>query len=138
MKKLPFICGFLMFVTVTNISCKKNNTVSSEYEVVLYNCGTSQAGNTDPSICFESLNDSRCPINANCPWQGTAVVQVSFNENNNVHQFKMGLQNYPAIGFTSDTTINGYNIVFTKLVPYPDLSKPSPLPSEIKATFMIK
>ena len=136
MKQLTFISGFLMIVIVTAISCKKNNVTRGEYEVVLYNCGALQESNS--SICFDSLiTDSRCPLNVNCPWQGTAVILVSFNENNNTHQFKMSLQNYPAVGFASDTTINGYNIIFTKLVPYPDVSKPAPLPSEIKATFKI-
>jgi hypothetical protein len=50
----------------------------------------------------------------------------------------MSLKGYPDFGYPSDTTVNGYRIVFTDLNPYPDTNIPSPPESEMKASFSIR
>lgn len=106
--------------------------------IQLYKCSESTAGS--PFICFDSLiTDSRCPMSPNveCIWQGTAIIQVTFHENENAHTFKMSLKGYPSLGSPGDTTINGNRIIFTDLKPYPENNKPAPKEKDIKATFSI-
>lgn len=105
--------------------------------ISLYNCSKKTTG--VPNICFDSLiTDSRCPTGGVCIWQGTAIVQVTFHENEQLHTFKMSLKGFPSLGFPADTTINGYKIIFTDLKPYPEINKPTPKENDIKATFSIK
>ena len=118
---------FMLFVFS---SCKKDElkTAASDTKnitgtkVTLYTCSEKQA---EPYICFDSLlTDSRCPANVLCVWEGTALIKVTFHETFNVHQFIMSLKGFPPVGYTDDTTINGYRIIFTKLDPYPSITNP--------------
>ena len=129
---LLFLSGIFFFS-----SCKKNALkVINDNSIPLYNCSEKAMGM--PYICFDSLiNDSRCPVGAECIWQGTAIIQASFHENGNSHTFKISLQGYPTLGNTNDTTINGYRIIFTDLEPHPEVNKPVPRPQDIRATFSI-
>lgn len=116
---------FLVFTTIAAFflsSCQKTGfkPMEKKWEVALNSCS---AKATNPYVCFDSLiTDSRCPLGGECIWQGTAIIKVSFSENGNFHQIKMSLQGFPSLGFPSDTTINGYRIIFLDLKPYPDLN----------------
>jgi hypothetical protein len=79
--------------------------------------------------------DSRCPKGGECIWQGTAVIKISFHETSNTYSTLMSLKGYPDLGYTSDTTINGYRIIFTDLNPYPDSNVPAP--EKVEASFII-
>ncbi|MEO5941951.1 MAG: hypothetical protein ABIP30_03235 [Ferruginibacter sp.] len=104
-----------------------------DFKVGLYECSQKLV---EPYICFDSLIiDSRCPIDAECFWQGTAQIKVSFHERRNTHRFIMSLQNYPAMGYPNDTTINGYRVQFVGLSSYP-LSNSNPV-SKKEATLSI-
>lgn len=127
---LAFITGIIFF-----ISCKKINPQLSNNTVTLYTCS---AKTIEPYICFDSLiQDSRCPTGGECVWQGTAQIKISLHERNHIYPIKMELRKFPFPGYTNDTTINGYRIIFLDLKPYPDLSKPAPTSTEIKAFFNI-
>lgn len=129
---LLFINGIFFFSSCKKYALKAINDNS----IPLYNCSEKTTG--IPYICFDSLiNDSRCPVGAECIWQGTAIIQASFHENGNSHTFKISLQGYPTLGNTNDTTINGYRIIFTDLQPHPEVNKPVPRPQDIRATFSI-
>jgi|SRR6185437_2518366 len=117
--------------------CKKYDLKAiNDNSIPLYNCSEKTGGM--PYICFDSLmEDSRCPTGVECIWLGTAIIQITFHENRNSHTFKMSPQGFPTLGYTNDTTINGYKISFIKLEPYPEFNKPAPLPQDIRATFSI-
>lgn len=127
---LALITGIIFF-----ISCKKINPQTSNNAVTLYTCATKTI---EPYICFDSLiQDSRCPIGAECIWQGTVQIKITFHEENQTYPIKMELGKFPFPGYTNDTTINGYRIIFLDLKPHPDINKPAPTPSEIEAFFNI-
>lgn len=103
--------------------CKKISF--HDQPVSLHDCSDKEI---NAYICFDSLiEDSRCPIGAECIWSGTAVVQVTFHEKNKAHTFRMSQQGFPRVGYPHDTTIAGYKIVFSDLKPYLDLNN---LPAE--------
>ena len=117
-------------------SCKKYSLKAiNDDAVALYDCSPKS---TEPYICFDSLiQDSRCPKPAVCFWSGTAIIKVSFHEGNHVHTFKMSLKDFPSLGYPADTTVAGYRIEFTGLVPYPDTNAPVLQPSDIRATIKV-
>ena len=126
----------LVVISITGLfaACTKANIESSKEKVVALHDCTHQA--IAPYICFDSLvTDSRCPAGAECIWQGTAIVEITFSETGNLHHFTMSLKGFPSLGYPNDTTINGYTIIFTDLKPYPDINHPQA--TETKAFFSI-
>ncbi len=115
-------------------ACTKCRLPAGDLDAVaLHECS---AKLVEPYICFDSLlTDSRCPAGAVCIWQGNALIKVTFHESMAAHTFVMSLKGYPSGGFPSDTTVNGYQISFTNLEPYPDLNTPGQ--TEKKASFTI-
>lgn len=130
--------SFCWLVLITGItfftSCKKNNVeTGTKKSVTLYNCTVKT---NEPYICFDSLiTDSRCPKGGECIWQGTAIIKIRFHETDNTHSILMSLKGFPGLGYISDTAINGYQIIFTDLKPYPDINVPAP--EKIEASFII-
>ncbi|PKL88732.1 MAG: hypothetical protein CVV23_08875 [Ignavibacteriae bacterium HGW-Ignavibacteriae-2] len=61
------------------------------------------------------LEDSRCPINLMCFWEGNARIQLSYELGDQKKIFNLNTYS----GFTQDTTINNYNIGLIEVVPYP-------------------
>ena len=120
--KVKFLLPCVLISGITFlIACKKNQT-NQKLLVSLLHC---TQRNNGPTLCFDSLvTDSRCPKMVECVWQGTAIIKVSFYEANNVHRFRMSLKGYPTSGYPGDTLINGYQIVFTDLLPYPVANNP--------------
>lgn len=116
--KFKYIKLLLLIVVIGMLQCRKADIKPGIYNVALNDCSGHLA---EPYICFDSLiMDSRCPKGVNCVWQGTAQIKVNFHEGGNSHRFDMSLQNFPSLGITSDTIINGYRIRFEDLLPYPD------------------
>jgi len=126
------LAGIMFFFA----KCKKAPLTNPNYKsVALHHC---TEVSTEPYICFDSLlQDSRCPAGAECIWQGTALIKISFHDRGNVHKFVMSLKNYPGLGYPSDTTVDGYHLIFTDLKPYPGLTKPAPQANEIEAFFNV-
>jgi len=131
MKYISFALPIFIFAASFFSACKKNNVkafgipagISGIDSAVINSCTKNIA---PVYICFDSvLTDSRCPSGAECFWQGTALIRVSFHETANTHNFVMSLKGFPGLDFTSDTTINGYNIIFSDLKPHPDIHVPN-------------
>jgi hypothetical protein len=115
MKKLISLLALLSFL----LACDKysdNLTLDNNF---ILSCGDCL---NDPQnqfyICFDSvLNDSRCPTDVLCFWQGNAEAE-----------FKLVKYNEPPVlftlntclGFVKDTVIKKYKITFVGLKPYPD------------------
>ncbi len=71
------------------------------------------------SISLDSiLNDSRCPINANCIWAGNAEARFVFFESGNSIKFNLTI----AGDSGTETEIQGYHIKLLQLNPYPSAS----------------
>ena len=130
---------FIALVSFVLLQCKKPaKAIETVFVVSPFSCSNTETNKSiDYFICVDSLYDSRCPANVNCPWAGFAKVKVKFHEGNNVYSFEMSLTKFPAIGLTNDTTLNGYRIIFTDVLPYPGSTSPSPTPSDKKCYFKI-
>jgi len=67
------------------------------------------------------LNDSRCPSDVICIWEGNAAVR--FLMNNDGEKTKFVLNTQGVINFDSDTVIDEYSIQLVNLRPYPVSTK---------------
>jgi hypothetical protein len=72
-------------------------------------------------ICLDSvLNDSRCPSDVNCFWEGNATVRFKYKKyNSNPVIFDLNTHK----GFRSDTIIDRYKFTLLGLTPYPTAHK---------------
>ncbi|MFI5187241.1 MAG: hypothetical protein ACHQF0_10980 [Chitinophagales bacterium] len=120
----------------TNGQGKDTQTNSSTY-ISWKACSQTNYGNDLVDICFDSLlEDSRCPMEVECFWRGTAVAKFSFSVNNNEQDITLSLFNLPGI-YPSDTVLMGYKIEFLDLKPYPQINverKPSDYTAEVRIT----
>ena len=64
------------------------------------------------------LNDSRCPSNVQCVWEGNAEVRFLFTVDSIQTDFV--LNTHGGSKFNSDTIIGGYSIKLLNLSPYPE------------------
>ena len=64
------------------------------------------------------LNDSRCPSNVQCVWEGNAEVRFLFTVDS--IQTDFALNTHGGNQFNSDTIIDGYSISLLDLSPYPE------------------
>lgn len=135
MKKQGTFLSLALFLVML-FGCQKLKLGTGEFQSVQLNeCSDNKAS---AYICFDSLlTDSRCPAGAECIWQGTALIQVTFHEENTAHTFKMSLKGFPPLGYPADTTVAGYKISFEKLDPSPSINGDSLMNEIPKATFLI-
>jgi len=64
------------------------------------------------------LNDSRCPLNVECVWEGNAEVRFLFTVDSIQTDFTLNTNG--SMPFNADTVIGGYSIKLLDLSPYPE------------------
>lgn len=104
-------------------SCKKPAAQVNENYISVNKC---QAFNRDGKIltlCLDSvIQDSRCPINTVCVWQGIAVAQFTASSQNTKEVITLATNKFEP--YTRDTTLSGFKIEFINLTPHKDMGKP--------------
>lgn len=100
-------------------ACQKAGfTTEKEASVGLNECWQEATGKETVSIYFDSLlQDSRCPIDANCVWQGVALVRLKLTLNRQLHTIELATRNKPP--FRTDTVLHQYRFSLLEVKPYP-------------------
>ena len=102
-----------------------NDTIDLTYKDCIYD------SEFQTYICFDSvLTDSRCPNGVVCVWAGNAAARFKFDKLN-TNPFFSDLYTH------TGTIINGYEIYFLDLFPYPTLGIQIK-PEDYKARIVIK
>ena len=121
-------------------SCSKSGNKFREgtVELKISGCESGTISGDNLKLCFNAVvSESRCPANAMCIWQGTAVGRFSFTKNKETATFDLSTLDMPPT-YNKDTVLMGYKIEFVNLLPYPG-TVPDPIPdnqkkAEIKIT----
>ncbi|HYO21253.1 MAG TPA: hypothetical protein VER36_02535 [Flavisolibacter sp.] len=135
---MKLILGLALAATCL-LACKKQNDRKQSDDaagitVTLSNCGYADSVGMPPTICFEALvEESRCPINANCVWKGVAVGRFSLRLSGVQHQFLLATTKSPGRPST-DTTVAGYHIRLVNITPYPGPTTTEPTRAILKVT----
>ncbi|WP_276482989.1 hypothetical protein [Paraflavitalea pollutisoli] len=113
---------FLAVICIAFTACDKDQAEGTQEESLsLGQCKSQQVSGDRISLCYETLiEDSRCPKEVNCVWEGIAIGQFTFTVNNNRHT--LTLSTTSAGRFINDTTIGRYKIHLQELLPYPSRS----------------
>jgi hypothetical protein len=126
---------FLIAITlVIFVSCKKETTVDTQ-TIALNNCSEEPVESLAYRLCFDSLlEDSRCPANAVCVWQGAAKAKFLFKVNNQEHVVRLSTISM-APHYSTDATVAGYHLKLVNILPYPVY--PNTPPAQVTATVEI-
>ena len=129
------IFSFVLIGVVALASgCKKATTETSyTIRVAMEQCVQKRYGADNLSLCLdEVVEDSRCPINANCVWQGVARLRFSMQLQNQSYRFVLSTSNVQS--FRTDTTIQQYRISLCQVTPYPGEASPEKPVAEVLIT----
>ena len=121
MKGIVLIAGFIAVILYAGCetgltpesTLPLNDTVELANFETLYNYEKSMSLRMD-----SVLNDSRCPTNVVCVWEGNAEVRFVFTVDSAQTDFT--LNTHGGGSFNSDTMIHGYEIRLLELWPYPE------------------
>lgn len=120
---------FIMFVACSKKA--KNDIISTQVKhTKKFNLGEEQSFGSENDffkVKFESLNDSRCPINARCVRAGDAIVNLSY-EDALSNKYNATLKIGESSDFNPDTIqlkINKevYRVVLESVLPHPEIGK---------------
>lgn len=79
-----FLKNFLLLLTLTLVSCNKNATHRIDKEiVVLFHKTKTLTSNLDITFS-ELMEESRCPPNSECIWEGRVVIELTINNSDKV------------------------------------------------------
>ncbi len=136
-----FIFAGILSLFLMAVACAKTNrtmplTGSGKTEILKPGEETTFGdGNDSIKFRFNSLDDSRCPVNVNCVRAGDATTHFSISATNYQKQ-DLTLSIGESSDFKADTIEvsikeKPYRIVLEEVLPYPELDKKK----EKKATF---
>ena len=107
----------LLFIVIAGLlllSCAKPRV--SSVTVSYAQCTQFEVRGNILSLCYDSLNDSRCPPAYICIWSGDAVARFRFTAHT---QHAVALSLYGSMmGVGNDTTVEGYHLRLVDL-PFP-------------------
>ncbi len=122
---------FLSIICLIGISlgssCNEPSTTSNNTEVfgdtLQLNYQETLLFPNDVALSFQSINDSRCPIDAVCFWQGVAEVGLNLStQSGGTTDFIMSYLGLCEENCCSPEEVGNYKIELLEVLPYPDLS----------------
>lgn len=81
---------------------------------------TTKIPNSKISLEFKNIaEDSRCPVDVTCIWEGIAIVDVKATSGNETIDFKVGTRDFQPKSASKSFSYSGYRFTLTDLKPYP-------------------
>ena len=120
-------CLLIAIILLAFVSCKKQSGSLKENYVPNYipmntNQSVDMDGTTLTCYLDTVIQDSRCPVNATCVWQGVAVARFRISSENTTNTIVLATTKFGE--YDTNTTVSGFRIEFIDLSPYPELGKP--------------
>ncbi len=131
----------ILLATFTLISCEKQTGLDLSGTYII------KSGESLPipkdknlvSLTASDFADSRCPINANCVWQGVGTVKIKFKDTHKEQTIELciGACEVVSKSKTHDIILNNvsYTLELSELSPYPGVSNYNEF---AKATIILK
>lgn len=117
---------WLLLLPIVLFSCSQDESESDNFAAIKFdknsvlkinNC--LDIAETEYSLCFESVDDSRCPTNAVCVWEGNAAANFVLKSTTGNTPFTLNTNE----SFKRDTILNNLKIELIGVLPYPILNK---------------
>ena len=120
-----FISSFcVVFTVILFASCRANKVSANQekkpWKVIQVNLAEQNSALSGTMVSFEHIiQDSRCPIDVTCIWEGDAEVQLALILGLEIYRFT--LHTNPTL--RNDTIVGEYNISLLSLEPIPVSTK---------------
>jgi hypothetical protein len=102
-------------------ACKKDSLPLNENYIPVNKCQSYY--NDSITCCLDSVvQDSRCPLNAVCIWQGIAVARFKVNTSNEAHSITLATWKFQS--YIKDTTVAGFKIELVNINSQNEATKP--------------
>lgn len=76
--------------------------------------------NSKVTIQFkEVVEESRCPVNVTCVWEGIAIINVDAVSGNQKQNFQVATREFPEKNVTNSFNFSGYKFTLIELKPQP-------------------
>ena len=76
--------------------------------------------NSKVSIQFkEVVEESRCPLDVTCVWEGIAIINIDAVSNNQATNFQVGTRDFLPKNVTKSFSFSGYKFTLVELKPQP-------------------
>jgi hypothetical protein len=116
------ICILTACILLAFVSCKKQaGPVAENYISNYIPLNSIQSFDMEGEILTCLLDtvfqDSRCPTNATCVWQGAAVARFKISLENTHNTLTLATARFGE--YDTNTTVAGFKIEFINLVPHP-------------------
>lgn len=127
----------LLFSVSLLFSCDDNDcegfNLGKEFEIAI----NEKLQNCPKNISFTLLGiqDSRCPADGQCIWQGMIVIDAMLTIDGKDQQMQLST-NENVSGFPAEFTTSEYSVKLIDAVPYPDFSSPHK-PEDKKAILIV-
>ncbi|RZJ81543.1 MAG: hypothetical protein EOO47_03860 [Flavobacterium sp.] len=130
MKRTKLILSFIAAVLTVMVfvqACKKENSnnLSGTYEIGLKETIKIPANGSSISATLTNVNDSRCPINANCVTAGYVFINLKITNKNSEQNFELCSENcLDKVLRPNSIVLDGitYEIKLLDVTPFPDIS----------------
>ena len=116
----------IIILPMVFISCSQDESESDDFAALKFDKNSTLKINqcidiaeTDYSLCFDAVSDSRCPADVVCVWEGNAAASFILKSATGNVPFTLNTFR----NFTQDTIINNLKIELIGVLPYPLHSK---------------
>lgn len=115
--------NFRLLLLILIMSCKSENLIPLEQEItLLFNTPVSfEDGSKSITINVTSIQDNRCPANANCVRAGEAIVEIEINN----MDYTICLECNQELNFPDHIQSGERTYTIIEVSPFPNLSQPS-------------
>ncbi|WP_316768464.1 hypothetical protein [Pedobacter frigiditerrae] len=131
----------IILAILTFASCKKQTylDLSGTYIIKSGESSSIPKDRNLITVTASDFADSRCPINADCVWQGVGTLKIKFNDDHKEQNIELciGACEIVSKSKSQDITLNNinYTIELTELSPYPGTGTSSSIK---QATIILK
>lgn len=101
-------------------------------QIELNDCRQKTYGSEIINLCLKAVQDSRCPSNVVCVWQGLAKANFTLTINGQPHDFVLATSN--VLHNNTGVTIENYKIALLNVLPYPNETTPAKRIAEVRIT----
>ena len=119
--KLLYAAPFLLLMSNCKTQTSKpetsvvsNNTIKIDLEKQV------KIPNSKITLKFKEVTeDSRCPVDVTCVWEGVATVNIEASSGNQTNNFSVGTRDFLAKNISKSFSFSGYRFTVTELIPQP-------------------
>ena len=117
------IFGIPLLLLMSNCktqTSKTETTVATNNTVTIGLDKQVKIPNSKVSLQFrEVVEESRCPVDVTCIWEGIAIINIEGISGNEKTNFQVGTRDFLPKNVTKSFSFSGYRFTLTDLKPYP-------------------